>query len=239
MEPQLLNGDKNRYMILITGASKGIGKYLCEEYLHNNENIIGIYNSTIIGKDSGNYYKIDITDIIQVQNFINTIKSQLNNITLINCAGINYNSFAHKSDIVKWQEVLKVNLFGTFNIISCILPIMRDQSYGRIINFGSVVSELPSPGISAYAASKSALSGMSKSIAFENANKGITINNINLGYSELGMINEVPEIYLNQIKERIPSKKLCKSSDIFNTVEYLRNTEYVNGSNININGGII
>ena len=71
MEPQLLNGDKNRYMILITGASKGIGKYLCEEYLHNNENIIGIYNSTIIGKDSGNYYKVDITDIIQVQNFIN------------------------------------------------------------------------------------------------------------------------------------------------------------------------
>jgi NAD(P)-dependent dehydrogenase (short-subunit alcohol dehydrogenase family) len=226
-------------MILITGASKGIGKYLCEEYLHNKENIIGIYNSTIVGKDSGNYYKVDITDVIQVHDFIYSIKEQLNNITLINCAGINYNSFAHKSDIVKWQEVIKVNLFGTFNIINSILPIMRDQSYGRIINFGSVVSELPSPGISAYAASKSALSGMSKSIAFENANKGITINNINLGYSELGMINEVPEIYLNQIKERIPSKKLCTSSDIFNTVEYLRNTEYVNGSSININGGII
>lgn len=239
MEPQLLNGDKNIYMILITGASKGIGKYLCEEYSQKNEDIIGIFNSTIIGKASENYYKVDITDIIQVQDFINTIKDQLSNITLINCAGINYNSFAHKSDIFKWQEVIKVNLFGTFNIISCILPIMRDQSYGRIINFGSVVSELPSPGISAYAASKSALSGMSKSIAFENANKGITINNINLGYSELGMINEVPEIYLNQIKERIPSKKLCKSSDIFNTVEYIRNTEYVNGSNININGGII
>jgi hypothetical protein len=53
------------------------------------------------------------------------------------------------------------------------------------------------------------------------------------------MINEVPEIYLNQIKERIPSHQLCKSVDIFNTVEFLRNTEYVNGSNININGGLI
>lgn len=226
-------------MIIVTGASKGIGKFLCEEYSHNNEDFIGIYNSTIVGKNNGNYYKVDITDIDQVQDFINSIKDQLNNITLINCAGINYNSFAHKTDVVKWQEVIKVNLFGTFNIINGILPIMREQSYGRIINFGSVVSELPSPGISAYAASKSALSGMSKSIAIENAFKGITINNINLGYSELGMINEVPEIYLNQIKERIPSKKLCKSSDIFNTVEYLRNTEYVNGSNININGGII
>lgn len=226
-------------MILITGASKGIGKYLCEEYLNKNEKIIGIYNSTIIGNDTGNYYKVDITDFNQVQDFINKTKEQLNNITLINCAGVNYNSFAHKSDIVKWQEVLKVNLFGTFNLINCILPIMREQFYGRIINFGSVVSELPTPGVSAYAASKSALSGMSKSIAVENANKGITINNINLGYSELGMINEVPEIYLNQIKEKIPSNKLCKPSDIFNTVEYLRNTEYVNGSNINLNGAVI
>ena len=226
-------------MILITGASKGIGKYLFEEYSNYNENIIGLYNSTIVGNESENYYKVDITDIIQVRNFINNNKELLNNITLINCAGINYNSFAHKADIVKWQEVIKVNLFGTFNMINGILPIMREQAYGRIINFGSVVSELPSPGISSYAASKSALSGMSKSIAVENANKGITINNINLGYSELGMINEVSESYLNKIKERIPSNRLCKSSDIFNTIEYLRNTEYVNGSNININGGLI
>jgi NAD(P)-dependent dehydrogenase (short-subunit alcohol dehydrogenase family) len=226
-------------MILITGASKGIGKYLFEEYLSYNESVIGVFNSTIIGEGRENYFKVDITDIIQVKNFIDVINIKLNNITLINCAGINYNSFAHKSDVGKWQEVLKVNLFGTFNIINCVLPIMRDQSYGRIINFGSVVSDLPSPGVSAYAASKSALSGMSKSIAVENASKGITINNISLGYSELGMINDVPESYLNQIKERIPSKKLCKPSDIFNTVEYLRKTEYVNGSNININGGII
>ena len=124
-------------------------------------------------------------------------------------------------------------------MITSLLPIMREQNYGRIINFGSVVSELPTPGISAYAASKSALFGMTKSISIENANKGITINNINLGYSELGMINEVPEVYLNQIKEKIPSNKLCKPSDILNTVEFLRNTEYVNGSNININGGLI
>lgn len=226
-------------MIIVTGASKGIGKFLCEEYSRNNEHFIGLYNSTVIEKNNSNYYKVDITDILQVQDFFNNIKDELNNITLINCAGINYNSFAHKTDIVKWQEVIKVNLFGTFNVINCVLPIMREQSFGRIINFGSVVSELPSPGISSYAASKSALSGMSKSIATENAIKGITINNINLGYTELGMIKEVPEFYLNQIKEKIPSKKLCKSSDIFNTVEYLRNTEYVNGSNININGGII
>ncbi len=226
-------------MILVTGASKGIGKYLFEEYLRKKEDIIGIYNSTFDEKNNGNYYQVDIKDINQVQLFVNSISHKLKDITIINCAGINYNSFAHKTDIGKWQEVIKVNLFGTFNVINTILPLMREQSYGRIINFGSVVSELPSPGISAYSASKSALFGMSKSIAAENANKGITINNINLGYSELGMISEVPENYLLQILDRIPSKKLCKPTDIFNTVEYLRNTEYVNGTNINLNGGII
>lgn len=228
-------------MIIITGASKGIGKYLCEEYGKTDANIIGIYNNTYVSSNHQNttLYKLDTTKAHEIESWIEKVKISLENITLINCAGINYNSFAHKADSKKWQQVIEVNLIGTFNMISNLLPFMRDQSFGRIINFGSVVSELPSPGISAYAASKSALFGMSKSIAVENATKGITINNINLGYSELGMISEVPEKFLEDIKMRIPSNKLCKPSDIFNTVEYLRNTEYVNGTDININGGII
>jgi NAD(P)-dependent dehydrogenase (short-subunit alcohol dehydrogenase family) len=226
-------------MIIITGASRGIGKFLCDEYTNRGENIVGLYNSTIMENPTSVLYKVNITDIIQVNKFVDHIKNKLNEITLINCAGINYNSVAHKSDVSKWKNVIDVNIMGTFHMITSLLPIMREQYYGRIINFGSVVSELPTPGISAYAASKSALFGMTKSISIENATKGITINNINLGYSELGMINEVPEVYLNQIKEKIPSNKLCKPSDILNTVEFLRNTEYVNGSNININGGLI
>jgi len=226
-------------MIIITGASKGIGKYLCDEYLIRNENVIGLFNSTIINNANNVFYKVNITDINEVHEFAAITKNKLSKITLINCAGINYNSVAHKSDVTKWREVIEVNVMGTFNMINTLLPIMREQNYGRIINFGSVVSELPTPGISAYAASKSALFGMTKSISVENASKGITINNINLGYSELGMISEVPDNYLSEIKQKIPSKKLCKPSDIINTIEFLRNTEYVNGSNINVNGGLI
>ena len=228
-------------MIIITGASKGIGKYLAEEYSKKDINVFGIYNSTFIESTHPKtvFFKVDTTKDDEIKSWIENNQSDLKEITLINCAGINYNSFAHKADIQKWREVIEVNLIGTFNMISSLLPFMREQSYGRIINFGSVVAELPSPGVSAYAASKSALFGMSKSIAIENASKGVTINNINLGYSELGMISEVPEKFLEDIKKRIPSNKLCKPSDIFNTIEYLRNTEYVNGTEININGGII
>jgi NAD(P)-dependent dehydrogenase (short-subunit alcohol dehydrogenase family) len=228
-------------MIIITGASKGIGKYLCDEYSKQNFDIYGIYNSTFTESSDfkTKFSKLNTTNYNEIVDWFEEVKPYLKDITLINCAGINYNSFAHKAEASKWKEVIDVNLIGTFNMINVLLPLMREQSFGRIINFGSVVAELPSPGISAYAASKSALYGMAKSIAVENATKGITINNINLGYSELGMISEVPEKFLEDIKKRIPSNKLCKPSDILNTVDYLRNTEYVNGTEININGGII
>lgn len=225
-------------MIIVTGASRGIGQYLFDEYSFL-EDVIGTYNKSGSLGEKKNLFKVDTTDLQNIKSFIGEVSPLLKNVTLINCAGINYNSFAHKADLTKWAEVINVNLIGTFYMISSLLPYMRDQNYGRIINFGSVVSDLPSPGISAYAASKSALFGMTKSIASENAIKGITVNNINLGYSELGMIKEVPKNFLETVLNRIPSNQLCKKEDILSTVEYLRRTEYVTGANINLNGGLI
>jgi NAD(P)-dependent dehydrogenase (short-subunit alcohol dehydrogenase family) len=228
-------------MIVITGASKGIGNYLCETYGKIGTDVIGTYNSTQIESTNPKikFVKLDTTNFIEIKKFVDENTAYLNNITLINCAGISYNSFAHKANPEQWKKVIEVNLLGTFYMINNLLPIMRNEGFGRIINFGSVLSDLPTPGASAYAASKSALFGMSKSIAIENANKGITINNISLGYSELGIIREVPEKYLEEIKGKIPLRKLCVPSDIFNTVEYLRNTEYITGTDIKINGGLI
>jgi acetoacetyl-CoA reductase/3-oxoacyl-[acyl-carrier protein] reductase len=80
---------------------------------------------------------------------------------------------------------------------------------------------------------------LSKSIAAENASLNITINNINLGYSELGMIETVPENFKEQIIAQIPAGKLCKPVDIFNTVNYLIDTSYINGTSIDLNGALI
>ena len=103
----------------------------------------------------------------------------------------------------------------------------------------SVTAQISTPGISAYAASKAGLWGMTKSLAAENGSKGITANNINLGYADIGMgINDVPPDYADIIKNRIPSKEFCSPEDIFNTVEYIIHTKYVNGSSIDLNGGI-
>jgi len=229
-------------MIVITGASKGIGRYLFSRFKANNESVIGTYNSTLSGfeQDREDYYSVDISDYEAVKNFVNLLKNRLDKIILIGCAGISYNSFAHKADIDKWQKVIDVNIKGTFYVIRELLPIMREQNFGRIINFSSVVTQLPTPGVSAYSASKAALVGLTKSLAAENGSKGITVNAINLGYVNLGMgINDVPEAYQEKMKGQIPSGRFCEPEEIFQTVQYLIRTEYVNGATIDINGGII
>jgi len=229
-------------MIIITGASRGVGKYLFDRFIMEGQEVYGTYNNTPIQSniDKGTYYQVNIVDALSVERWIQLIHHNLNNIVLINCAGISYNSFAHKADVEKWSEVLNVNVVGTFNVIRHLLPIMREQNFGRIVNFSSVVASLPAPGVSAYAASKSALIGLSKSLAVENASKGITVNNINLGYADIGMgVEQAPVSYQKSMKERIPSGVFCPPEDIFETVKYLIKTEYINGSSIDLNGGLI
>ena len=228
-------------MLIITGASKNIGKFLFEKYFQM-DIAFGTYLTTLPDKNqyNTNMYQVDITDFNSVISFYNNIGNNLSNITLLNCAGISYNSYTHKSDPEKWRNVIETNLIGTYNMIRVFLPIMRQQNFGRIINFSSVVAQKGTPGVSAYAASKSALWGFARSLAQENGSKNITINNINLGYVNIGMgIEQVPESYQILIKNQIPTKQFCEPDDIFKTIEYLRNTNYINGASIDLNGGLI
>jgi NAD(P)-dependent dehydrogenase (short-subunit alcohol dehydrogenase family) len=123
-------------------------------------------------------------------------------------------------------------------MIRAILPFMREQNYGRIINFSSVLAQKGVAGTSAYAASKAALWGMSKSIAAENAGKNITINCLNLGYFNLGMIEQVPEELQNELKKSIPTGDFGDPENIYKAVRFLIESNYVNGSSIDINGGL-
>lgn len=223
-------------MIIISGASRGIGKFLFNKYRDLGIDVIGTYNST--HSTIKGCSKVDITDYDQVSNWISENEFDLKEITLINCAGISYNSFGHKSDPKLWRSVIEVNLIGTFNCIRALLPIMRNQKFGRIINFSSVVAKKGTPGISAYAASKSALWGMTNSLSHENASLNITVNDINMGYSELGMIEQVPKQFLDSIVKEIPCQKLCSPNDIFKTVQYLRECSYINGSSVDLTGGL-
>jgi NAD(P)-dependent dehydrogenase (short-subunit alcohol dehydrogenase family) len=226
-------------MIIITGASRGIGKFLFERFYKEGEIVYGTYNSTFPDTEKEEYFtKVDISCISSVKNWVDKIKNKITKIILINCTGTNYSSFAHKSDIKKWTKVINVNLIGTFNVIHAFLPYMREENYGRIINFSSVIAQIGVPGTSAYAASKAGLWGLTKSVAVENAKKGITINNINLGYFNIGMINDVPKEFQKVIKERIPSGNFGDPENIFRAVKFLIEVDYITGTSIDLNGGL-
>lgn len=226
--------------ILITGASRSIGLYLLEQFLAEGHTVFGTYSGTLPLQSLKKYFtKVNVADSEEVKNWIENSVDYEDEIVLINCAGINYNSTARRADVDDWMHVIDVNLGGTFRTINAVLPFMYKKGFGRIINFSSIVAQRGIPGTSAYAASKSALWGMSKAIAVENARKNITINNINLGYVNAGMtLNDVPEELRNQLLEQIPMRKLGELEDVFKTVKYLIETEYITGTTIDLNGGL-
>jgi NAD(P)-dependent dehydrogenase (short-subunit alcohol dehydrogenase family) len=225
-------------MIIISGASKGIGKYLLEKFHSEEKEVIGLYNSTLPETNTEVLHQVNLLEESQIVKFVEENLNQLKDVVLINCAGTNYNSMSHKFDYNEWKKIFDVNTHGTFLLVKHLLPLMREQNYGRIINFSSIVPQIGTMGTAAYAGSKSALWGITKVIAKENATKGITINSLNLGYFNIGMIAEVPEKVLNSIIEMIPKKELGDPINILNAINFLVNSDYITGTSIDINGGL-
>lgn len=227
-------------MIFITGASRGIGKLLMEYFTEQGQLCRGTYFNSAQTDDT----RLSRVDIRSFDEVFVWIESEIKNnkkeeIILINCAGITYNAFGHKAEIESWRKVIDVNLIGTFNAIRSVLPHMRESNYGRIINFSSVVAQKGVPGTSAYAASKAGLSGMTKALSVENAGKNITINNINLGYFDIGIIEHVPSEQLASVIKSIPVGRLGKPSNIVKTIEFIIANNDFCGSSLDINGGLI
>lgn len=225
-------------LILVTGASRGIGQFLLDNFRKDGFPVLGVYNATQPEMNQDCCHQLDLTNRKDVNAFFEQHQAELHNVVLLNAAGISYNSLAHKANIVEWSRVIETNVVALFNLTSLLLPAMRQDEFGRIINFASVVAQLGVVGTSAYAASKSALWGLSKALAVENAAKGVTVNNINLGYFKIGMIEQVPAPILDTIIQKIPAKRLGQPNEILNTVRYIIDTPYLNGTSIDLNGGL-
>lgn len=226
--------------ILITGASKGLGFYLLKRFKDEGALVFGTYNSTIPDYQFRECYtQVNVSDNDSVQKWIQLSVSADDEIVLINCAANNYNALARKADIDQWKHLIDVNLVGTFRAIHACLPIMYEKKWGRIINFSSVVAQKGVAGTSAYAASKAALWGLTKSLSIENAKHGITINTLNLGYMEVGMtVNDVPEKLQEEMLNQIPEQKFGSPEDVYQAILFLINSPYTTGAMININGGL-
>jgi len=227
-------------MIILTGASGGIGRAILPSLMAL-DSVVAIYNTKapdIGGIDGVTAYQMDLTSEREVNDFVAAMKGQLEKITLIHAAALSRDGLAAKFSTEDWDQVINVNLRGNFLLTRAMLIPMMEEKWGRIIHVSSVAGMRGMPGTLAYSTAKTGLLGMSRVLANEYARFGITSNVLVPGYFNTGLIETLSEKIRKKILESIPSGRLGDPSNIVNAVEFLMKSEYVNGSAINIDGGI-
>lgn len=156
---------------------------------------------------------------------------------LINNAGISHAAASWKLTAEEMHRLMEVNFYSAVRCTQLALQGMRVKSYGRIISVSSVVAHKPAFGTSAYTASKSALEGYMRGVALDVSTQGITANTIAYGYMNAGMLNDVPQPILDEIRKGIPQDHFGRPEQIVAALKYLINSEYTTGQTLHINGG--
>ena len=227
-------------MIILTGASGGIGQAILPS-LAELDNVIAISHSKPLNVDQLDdieSYQVDLTSESQVNKFVLKIKSRLSKVVLIHAAVISLDNLAVKFETEDWNQSINLNLNGNFFLTRALLTTMIEDGWGRIVHMSSIAAIKGVSGTIAYSTSKTGLLGMSKVLANEYARFGITSNVLIPGYLDTGLIDTLDEKSRLKILESIPSKKLGSPSNIVNAIDFLIKSEYVNGSSINVDGGI-
>ncbi|WGF90629.1 3-oxoacyl-[acyl-carrier-protein] reductase [Marinivivus vitaminiproducens] len=159
---------------------------------------------------------------------------------LVNNAGITRDTLAVRMKDEAWQEVLDVNLTASFRLVRAALKGMMRRRHGRIVTITSVVGVTGNPGQANYAAAKAGLIGMSKSLAAEVANRGVTVNCVAPGFIVSPMTDVLDDGQKERLKERIPAGSMGTGLDVAAAVAYLASDEaaYVTGQTLHVNGGM-
>jgi len=181
--------------------------------------------------------EVDITILSQVRIFFNT-----NDIDIVlNLTGKKHEVYLGEveiSDLHPIMDLFSVNLMGNINILSACLPKMAEKEYGRVIAISSIFAELNTPRNGIYSASKAFLDRLMGVANRENIKHGITCNTIQLGYWGVGMCDQIAEPYRSIAKEKIGLKRWGHGTELYNTIRYIIENEYVCGTNLRIDGGL-
>ncbi len=241
-------------VVIITGASSGIGRASVKRFCEEGATVIGCDIETeqlsslssecreLPGKMIP--MKLDVTDRERVQGAVQEIKESYGRIDgLINNAGVTRDALLQKMSEEDWDMVMNVNLKGVFNMTQFVAPVMIEQGSGSIVNTSSIVGVYGNIGQSNYAASKAALNGITKTWAKEFTRKGarIRVNSVAPGFTKTPMLDSVPEKIITALEEKIPLKRMGEPEEIADVYLFLVSEEssYLTGQVIGVDGGLV
>tara|TARA_B100000989_G_scaffold297582_1_gene283743 strand:+ start:804 stop:1550 length:747 start_codon:yes stop_codon:yes gene_type:complete len=246
---KLLN-DKN---IIITGASRGIGKGILELFVENGANVAFSYigdssQAKSIEKEFSDHkqkvvsYMSDASRFEQSQKLVDDVVNEFGSVdVLVNNAGITIDNLLMRMSEEDFDKVIDVNLKSIFNTTKSILRTMLKQRSGSIINMSSVVGIKGNAGQSNYSASKSGMIGFTKSMALELGSRNIRCNCIAPGFIETEMTEQLSADVVQSWRDSIPLKRGGSTNDVANVALFLASdlSSYVSGQVINVCGGML
>lgn len=249
--------DLSGQVALITGSSRGIGAVIAGRLAAAGAAVAINYRTGAdaadavidrIRENGGEALRVpgDVSDETAAEAIVKTTADRLGRLDiLVNNAGVNRDRLLMRMTASDWDEVLAVNLRGTFLPTRFAIPLMVRQRYGRIVNISSVVGLSGNPGQANYAASKAGQIGLAKAVAREVASRNITVNAVAPGFIELGdsggMAAELTDEQRQQILNRIPVGRFGAAADVAAAVLYLASPDagYITGQTITVDGGLI
>lgn len=201
-------------VVVVTGASQGIGLEILTQF--NNFGASGVNWDLSVESAGKTSQTVDVTDPLSVQTALdNTIKAHGRIDILVNSAGYaGQTASVEESDPALWEKIVKVNLFGTYNVCRAVAPIMRNDGYGRIANIASLAGKEGTPNSSAYSAAKAGVIALTKSLGKELAQAGVLVNAIAPAAVKTKLLEQWSQEHVQTMIDKSPMKRLGEPSEV-------------------------